>query len=86
VPRYIVPLSSANVDVTQTHVLEGHMKEDGVSRARANDIVLHFFKDDWARENIWYELGGRGEQPVKAWFLSRWMIVAEQGWRWFWGR
>jgi len=86
VPRFIVPVAGANIDVTHTHVLEGHMRDDGISRARANDLMLRFFRDDWARENVWYELGGNGEQPVHTWAFSQWFVTFEKGWRWFWGR
>ncbi|KZW01239.1 hypothetical protein EXIGLDRAFT_718983 [Exidia glandulosa HHB12029] len=85
VPRYIVPVPGANIDITRTHVLESHMRNDGISRARANDVMLRFFKDAWEREGIWYEFGGKG-QPSKKFLLSQWLVTWEKGWRWLWGR
>lgn len=85
VPRYIVPVPGANIDITRTHVLEEHMRGDKISRAVANDVVLRFFKDAWAREGIWYEYGGK-MQPTKKWRLLRWCVSLEKGWRWLWGR
>ncbi|EJD34908.1 hypothetical protein AURDEDRAFT_117525 [Auricularia subglabra TFB-10046 SS5] len=85
IPRYIVPVPGANIDVTRTHVLEGHMRGDGISRARANDVMLRFFKEAWAREDIWFQFGGK-EQPSKKWAPIRWAVECEKGWRWLWGR
>lgn len=66
VPRYVVPSCCAHIGITRTHVLEGYLTKNKMSRLSANNHALQWFNQSWEKD-LWYRYNGANAPKYRSW-------------------